>query len=364
MTGVSGSENHLVELVRALRSHNWRSDVLIPTPDPSALEAFAVRMAGVAEDVRVVPMRSDVSASLVQRLSRALHSGRYDVAHAHLVHADWHLAIASVLGPGVPLVTTKHNPDPFRRKRLFRLVERAFLRRYAAVIAISDSLRDFLHATLGVDAVTVRYGLGAGTKQEEPVMESVERLVGVGRLEEQKGFDVAIEAMRLVVEEAPDVRLEIAGSGSLRADLEEQIARLGLEGSVRLLGRYGDVDELMRKSHVFVHSARWEGFGLVLLEAMRARLPVVATRVAAIPEVVEDGVTGLLVPPDDPRALADAVLALVHDPGRSRELGLAGRVRLRERFSPRAMAAGVAAVYDSVLETRSAGSKSTPIPPH
>jgi glycosyltransferase involved in cell wall biosynthesis len=121
---------------------------------------------------------------------------------------------------------------------------------------------------------------------------------------------------------------------------------------VTLLGPHGDVDELMRSSDAFVHTARWEGFGLVLLEAMRAGLPVVATRVAAIPEVVEDGVTGILVPPDDPWALADAVLALVRSPDRARELGVAGHARLREHFSPDAMGRGVARVYDSVVESR------------
>jgi glycosyltransferase involved in cell wall biosynthesis len=352
MSGVSGSENHLLELTGALSDYGWRSDVLIPSPRPSDLGRFVQRLATTCDGVQVVPMQSDVSLPLVRRLVRALSNGRYVLAHAHLVHADWHLALAGAFARDVPLVTTKHNPDPFRTIRSFRFVERATLRRYSAVIAISDALRDFVTSTLGVPAVTVRYGLPAEAEPEERGTRKVEQLVAVGRLEKQKGFDIAIAAMRLIVDEAPGVRLAIAGAGSLRDELDAQIERLGLGGSVTLLGRYGDVDGLLRDSDAFVHTARWEGFGLVLLEAMRAGLPVVATRVGAIPEVVQDGVTGTLVPPDDPRCLADAVLELVRNPSRARELGRAGFARLQTHFSPDAMARGVAAVYDSVVESR------------
>jgi glycosyltransferase involved in cell wall biosynthesis len=352
MTGVSGSENHVAELVGALREHGWRSDVLIPSPHPPPRRDLSVRLAGVADQVNVVSMRTDASPSLVRRLARLLRSGRYDVAHAHLVHADWHLALAGVLAREVPLVTTKHNPDPFRAMLAFRTVERAALRRYSAVIAISDALRCFLAATLGVGAVTVRYGLRASAEPQHRSTQSIDRLVAVGRLEKQKGFDVAIAAMRRIADEAPHVRLTIAGAGSLRTELEAQVERLDLRGSVTLVGWHDDIDQLLRDSDAFVHTARWEGFGLVLLEAMRASLPIVATQVAAIPEVVEDGVTGILVPPDDPNAVADAVLSLVLDPRRARELGRAGSLRLRQRFSPGAMARGVAAVYDSVAGPR------------
>jgi glycosyltransferase involved in cell wall biosynthesis len=352
MTGVSGSENHLLVLTAALRDHGWRSDVLIPSPDPPALEEFAQSLRGSADEVEVMHVRSDASPALVRRLVRALRSRRYDLAHAHLVHADWHLALAGTLVPGVPLVTTKHNPDPFRGTRAFRVAERIAHRRYAAAIAISDHLRNFLATTVGVRAVTVHYGLPAGSEPPARDPRDVRRLVAVGRLAEQKGFDVAIHAMRLVTEEVRDVRLSIAGAGGLRSRLEAEIGRQGVGDSVTLLGRHPDVERLMRDSDAFVHTARWEGFGLVLLEAMRAGLPIVATRVAAIPEIVQDGVTGILVPPGDHRGVANAVLSLVRDPDRARALGLAGHDRLRKHFSPDAMARGVAAVYDSVVEPR------------
>jgi len=231
------------------------------------------------------------------------------------------------------------------------MAERAATRKYDAVIAISESLSDFACELTGVRPLTIHYGLSATTEPPEPAG-SKERptLLAVGRLEPQKGLDVAIEAVALLRGEHPDVTLTIAGDGRERTRLGELIRRLGVEGCVTLLGERTDVRELMRTANVLVHPARWEGFGLVLLEAMCAKLPIVATHVGAIPEVVVDTVTGLLVRPDDPEQLAAALDDLIRDPERRRALGAAGHARLREHFSPEEMARRTAEVYDSVAK--------------
>jgi glycosyltransferase involved in cell wall biosynthesis len=353
MNGVSGAENHLLELTAALQEYGWQSDVLIPSQCPQALIGFSKRLAASCDQVQVVPMRRDLSPRLVLRLARLLASGRYDVAHAHLVHADWYLAAASLIARDVPLISSKHNPDAFRRLAVFRLVERAAFRRYSALISISESLSDFTQASTGTGMVTIYYGLAAPTdppKRGETREKT--RLLAVGRLEEQKGFDVAIQAMALVVRAAPDTSLSIAGNGRQRRLLADRVTALGLTDAVSLLGTRDDVHELMLDADILIHPARWEGFGLVLLEAMRAGLPVVSTRVAAIPEVVADGVTGLLVPADDPDQLAAAIIELIRDPVRRQKMGAAGFERLKQRFSPEQMARGVATVYDGVLRQR------------
>jgi glycosyltransferase involved in cell wall biosynthesis len=355
MRGASGAENHLLELTAALRRHHgWLSDVVIPSPCPRALDGFAEELAAPCERVQVIPMRGDVSPRLVLRLGRLLASGRYDIAHAHLVHADWYLAAASLIADDVPLVSSKHNPDPFRRLAAFRLVERAVIRRYSVAIAISESLGKFIEASTGARTVTVHYGLAApaGPLSARDGSQETTRLLAVGRLEEQKGFDVAVQAMAVVARATPCARLSIAGDGSQRRLLADRATALGLAETVSLLGTRDDVDELMLNADILIHPARWEGFGLVLLEAMRAGLPVVATRAGAIPEVVADGVTGVLVPPDDPDQLAAAIIELIQDPARRRKMGAAGFERLKERFSPEQMAHGVSTVYDAVLRQR------------
>jgi glycosyltransferase involved in cell wall biosynthesis len=125
-------------------------------------------------------------------------------------------------------------------------------------------------------------------------------------------------------------------------------ARLTGDG-VFLPGRVGDVAAWLQRAELLVHPARWEGFGLALLEAMLSCLPVVATSVSSIPEIVVDGQTGLLVPPDDADALAEAIDGLLTDPWRASRLGAAGLARARSAFSVERMARGTLAVYERAL---------------
>ena len=348
MTGVAGSENHLRVLLPHLRSHGWESDVLIPAPRPDALREFASTLATDQCKVTVVPMRGHLSPRLIVTLARLLRSGRYAVVHAHLLHADWHLAIAGLAAPEVPIVSTKHGRDPFRRSLPVRVLDRAMARRYAALIAISDSLREFtLRWTRPTcPVVTVQYGLEppAGGRPhrieaETPTVLAVARLIGWKRL------DVLIRAMEPITAAVPGARLLIAGGGPERESLERLVEARGLTGSVSLLGRRGDVRELMSSAWLLGHPAESEGFGLVLLEAMSAGLPIVAARAGAIPEVVLDGVTGTLVTPGDPSELADAVIRMLRDVDWRRRAADAGFNRLIVEFSPERMARETAQVY-------------------
>jgi glycosyltransferase involved in cell wall biosynthesis len=349
MSGVSGSEHQLTELVRELDRQGWQSDVLIPSPEPAAVRWFAEHLArSGASAATTVAMPRDLSPQLVQRLVALLRGGRYDIAHGHLVHADWHLALASLAAPGVTLVSTKHNHDPFRTRWIVRVLEQLAMRRFAEVVAISGSLAEFTERYGGRPATTVHYGLlPDGTPTERT--RGVKRLIAVGRLEPQKGYEVLIEAVGRVRAAGADVELKIAGEGSERPLLEQRIAEHGLGEHVVLLGQRRDVPELLNAADAFVHSARWEGFGLVLLEAMRAGLPIISTAVGAIPEVVADAATGLLVAPDDPEALAGAILRLVREPGVAAAMGRAGHERLLSDFDPARMARETIAVYERAL---------------
>jgi glycosyltransferase involved in cell wall biosynthesis len=334
--------------VPLLTEAGWTVDVLIPSPEPERLDAYAARLSVGCRSVRVLRTHGDVSVPLLRELRRRMAGGAYGIVHTHLVHADWHAALAaSTVAGGPALISTKHNHDPFRRRRSVGLVETVTARRFDRVIAISDSLRAFVAETAAAPASTVRYGLRAPAV---PVVERAPReLLAVGRLEPQKGMDVLLRALREIVVEFPNVRLRIAGEGGERAALERQARELGLGDRVAFLGLRDDVISLMAQSALLVHGARWEGFGLVLLEAMAAGTPIVATRVGGVAEVVADGATGLLVAPEDPSALAAGVLALLRDPARARAMGAAGRRRLETEFAPERMSAETAAIYEQVL---------------
>jgi glycosyltransferase involved in cell wall biosynthesis len=177
-------------------------------------------------------------------------------------------------------------------------------------------------------------------------------LLAVCRLVPQKGIDVALEAFASVRERHRDARLVVLGAGPLRAELVDLAGRLCVADAVSFPGRVGDVAWWLRRASVLVHPARWEGFGLALLEAMLCARPIVASSVSSIPEIVVDGETGVLVPPDDAPALAAALQALLDEPARASALGAAGEARARREFSVARMTERTLAVYEEALSSR------------
>ena len=239
---------------------------------------------------------------------------------------------------GTRLVSTKHNDDPFRVGP-FRFVERGLSRLTDRIVTITDALHRFTVERVGVPAdkvETIHYGLddvpeawGVNPPDDVPVDTRV--LLAVARLTDQKGIDVAIRALAALPD---DTVLVVLGEGPERPALLRLAQELGVKPRVFLLGRVPDVAAWLGRATVLVHPARWEGFGLGVLEAMLAGLPVVATNVSALPELVVEGGTGLLVPPDDVAALVRAVEQALERP----ELGAAGLARARADFSVARMA--------------------------
>ena len=345
--GIGGSERHLLTLLPALAAHGIDL-VFVGLDDPASDPEPFYRELEV-DRVRLSSPR-DVDPKLGWQLRGVLRRLGPDLVHTHLVHAD----VYGALGAGrAALVSTKHNDDRFRLGP-FRYVERALARRAQRVIAISESLRRFCVRGVGLPpekVEVVHYGLDAlpepwGDDGKVPVPADALVLLCVARLAEQKGVDVAVRALPAIRAREPRAVLVVLGEGPERARLEA----LAGEG-VYLPGRVGDVAAWYRRAQVLVHPARWEGFGLALLEAMLAGKPVVATRVSAAPEIVADGESGLLVRPDDSAELAQAVAGLLADPARATAMGLAGVARAESMFSTAAMAARTVEVYKAAAAT-------------
>jgi glycosyltransferase involved in cell wall biosynthesis len=339
--GIGGSERHLLTLLPALAERGvdvrfLGLDDTSRAPDPF-YDALSVPFERVAAP-------RDVDPRLAVRVRRATRV--VDLVHTHLVHAD----VYGALGLRV-LVSTKHNDDPFRAGA-FRYVERALARRASRIIAITHALARFQVECVGLPrekVEVIHYGLDEppaawGANPADDVPADARVLLAVCRLEPQKGIDVAIRALPEVVADHPDARLVVLGEGPQRAELEALARSLG--APVHLLGRVPDVAAWLRRADLLVHPVRWEGFGLALLEAMLASLPVVATRVSSIPEIVVDGETGLLVAPDDTAALTAALNRVLDDPN---GYGAAGEARARQEFSVARMAERTLALYESVL---------------
>lgn len=178
-------------------------------------------------------------------------------------------------------------------------------------------------------------------------------LLAVGRLVQQKAHEFLIAAMPSVLKEFPDAKVGICGDGFLRPQLEAQIQSLGLQKSVMLLGKFDNVTKFLAAADVFVLPSRWEGLPIALLEAMSAGLPVVATRVEGVDEVVVDQEHGLLVPVGNVSALSDAILQLLRDPQVRRKMGMAAKHRLLEAYSIDHMGEKYLSLMIDMLKNRS-----------
>ena len=340
--GIGGSERHLLTLLPALAERGV-DPIFVGLDDP-AWDAADFYGALKVPAVRILSPR-DFDPLLLVRLARTL---RADIVHTHLVHADVYGGLAARLR-GTHLVSTKHNDDPFRVGP-FRFVERGLSRLTDRIVTITDALHRFTVEQVGVrpDKVeTIHYGLDDvpdawGVNPPDDVPEGARVLLAVARLTDQKGIDVAIRAL---AELPDDTVLVVLGEGPERAALVRLARELGVESRVFLLGRVPDVAAWLDRATLLVHPARWEGFGLGVLEAMLAGLPVVATNVSALPELVVDGETGLLVPPDDVAALVRAAEQALARPG----LGAAGLARAHADFSVARMADRTTALYASIL---------------
>ncbi len=366
MTGIGGSENHLRILLPALARAGveTRLGILVEPAKTAFLESYVASLESQGIEVEPIPIHRHVDPLLLIRLERVLARFRPDLVHTHLVHADLHGTLAARWA-GLPVVSSRHNDDPFRQGLLLGLGLRVVNSLQARVIAISRAVAEFTERYEGVPAAklsVVRYGLPFGlthpTRRGDvragwEVGDDNCLLVTVGRLVAQKGHEFLLRALARLGPSTPagqPLKLAIVGEGPLRADLTRLAEELGVARQVILAGFRSDVRDVMAAADLYVHPSLWEGFGLVLLEAMAAGRAVVASRVSAIPEVVVDGVTGLLVEPREPALLAEAIAGLLATPGQVSRMGYAGMERLRNAFSVERMIDETLAVYGRALD--------------
>lgn len=305
--------------------------------------------------------RSEFDVQAGWRLASVLEDRRPDVVHAHDPMAVALVAMAIRMRGGDdprPLVVASRRVD-------FHLKRHAFSRwKYGHVdvfIAASHTIARILEQD-GIEASRIEVvhdGVDVALIDRQPAVDAHATfwlphgapLIGnVAALVPHKGQRHLVDAMALVARELPDARLLILGEGELREALQDQVRDLGLERHVTLAGFRPDALGVMRSFDVFVMSSVTEGLGSAVLEAMVAERAVVGTAAGGIPEVIEDGVTGLLVPPRDPRAMADAIVTLLKAPARRSAMGAAGRARVVAEFSVDALVQRTLAVYQKRLQ--------------
>jgi glycosyltransferase involved in cell wall biosynthesis len=342
-TEIAGAERQLIDVLAWPDWDGFELSLRVLVGGSFDTDPF-LRLREHQREVLLTPMPRDLSPNAVRAIAGDFR--RHDVVHTHLVHADWH-ALAASPGRRAAWLTTKHNHDLFRTRRAFRAVERQVDRRADGVIAISHSLAEFTRGLSGTDVDVIHYGYAA---PPEPARSTRERgpfsLLAVGRLVRQKGYDVLLRALAEIRSQQPGTALTVAGQGPERPRLERLASTLGVSESVSFAGWVRDIPALMASHDLLVHPARWEGFGVVLLEAMRARLPIVASAVGAIPEVIAEG--GILVPAERPEALAAAVTELLAAPGERSRLADTAARRLEKEFAMGRAVEALSRLYRSV----------------
>lgn len=339
--GMGGADQQIILLARAMlaRGHQVRIVSLAPLGQ-MGLEA---RHEGIpVESLELRRAAGDVPRLL--RLIRMIRAWRPDVLHSHMVHAN--LLARLVRRPArVPaLVSTVHsiNDGGGLRMMAYRLtnglvdrhtiISQLAAERYVAIGAIPRVRLQVIPNT--VDTERFRRSPEARVAlRRELGMDREFVWLAVGRFEEAKDCPTMIAAFSRLSGERPASRLLLVGKGSLQGQVEAQIGAAGLAERVRLLGVRRDVPALMSAADGYLLSSAWEGMPVVLLEAAAAELPVVATRVGGVPEVVEDGVTGFLVPPGDAEGLARAMAAVEGlGPEARNALGAQGRALVEQRY--------------------------------
>lgn len=355
-----GGQNQALLTVMGLRARGHRT-VLVAHPDG----ALAKRAAEGHDLIRLAPS-SEVDFAAGFRFARILRDLQPDVVHAHDPHgvSMAAMALSTIRSTRRPLLVAARRVDFHLKRNTF---SRWKYKQVDLMICSSDAIRGMMLKD-GVRpdaAVTVYEGVDverlaampAADVHHELWLPASTQVVGnVAALVPHKGQKYLIDAAPAVVRAMPDTVFLIFGEGPLQAPLQHQIRSLGLDHHVRLVGFRHDVLALLKSLDVFVMSSVTEGLGTSILDAMAASRPVVGTAAGGIPEAIEHGVTGLVVPPQHPAELAEAILSLLKDPSRREAMGRAGLARARRMFTVDRMVEGTLAAYEALVgRSREAG---------
>ena len=349
--GLGGAEQVVIRLAAGLDRKRFEPLVCC-LDEPGAFAPQAER-----EGLEVVSLgkRGPVDVRVISRLRGLLRRRGIDVVHTHLWGADfWGRLAARVAGTDV-VVTTAHNLDTW--KSWYHLRLDGWLAQWTnRLVAVSNQVRNFYEARgVGQGRWEVVYnGVACGDRSKGPrgpeltalgIGEKDRVVALVGRLVPAKAPEVFLEAIARVARGVPSIKALIIGDGPLRGNVEAHVRRLGLEGRVVLAGLRNDARELVAGANALAFSSHREGLSIAMLEGMAAGVPVIATRVGGTPELIESGVTGVLVPPGEPEALAEALLRVLRSPKEAERLARAARERVRTRFSLTRMVEAYQCVY-------------------
>jgi sugar transferase (PEP-CTERM/EpsH1 system associated) len=348
-----GKENGIVNLVNSLDSDVFENYIF------SFVKRGPLAHRIIPERCRVIELGAKLGGDyqLYFKLARAFRKHKIHIAHTH----SWATLLEGVVGAkvaGVPIIVHGEHGTIRDNTKMHRYIQRLFWNIADRVLSVSETLRDDLHAAVGfpkerihvisngVDMSRFRIAHDGGDYKAKLGIPLGSVVFGaIGRLVPVKCFPMLLEAAEVIFDKVLDSHLVIVGDGPLNAELTEITRRRNIADRVRFLGWRPDVPDILKAMDVFVCSSESEGMSNTILEAMASGIPVVATAVGGNLELVVDSETGILVQPNDPTTLADAVLKLLTNRALRLQMGNLGRRRVGECFSLEAMTQNYAKFY-------------------
>ncbi len=358
--GPGGAETVFAQLAHRMGERDTTSLTVIPREDWLSGHLRSLQIEPV-----ILAARGSVNVSYLRQLVKVARGHRVRLIHTHLLGSAIYGALLGLI-TRTPVIAVLHGPTDLRDLGKMAGLKRWLLTHACSVVvAVSTSTRAALLAFgLAPDSITlIRNGVdtdfyspGRDTElRTELGLRPGELLIGaVGNIRKPKAYEVLLKAAALVLARSPDCHFAIVGQGDAEqlAPLETLRASLGIAGRCHFLGFRRSTPELYRNFDVFVSSSRSEGLSLAFLEAMATGLPVVATRSGGPQEVIEPDVNGVLVPIEDPDALAEALLRTLQGPEFRTRLGAAARQRVVDSFSLESVLRQYAGLYEKLLAGR------------
>jgi glycosyltransferase involved in cell wall biosynthesis len=299
----------------------------------------------------------------VQRVARFIRRHNIQIVHTHHYHAGVIGRIAARVG-GAPISLVTEHSTQYPRKDHDFLIERALARITTQYIAVSAAVKDAVAKQIHISRERFEVIPNSLPLHEIPDLSTDARqrkreqlqlapnqpvIISIGRMQPEKGFPILLHAARRLVQQFPEAIFLIVGVGPLESQLRQMVLELDLADNIRFLGVRHDVYELLQISEVLALPSLVEGLPLVLMEAGACQIPVVATNIGGIAEMIADGVNGFLIPVNDSTALAERLAELLRNPSLRTSMGVSGRQVVTERYRSDLVGAQLAELYRQLL---------------
>lgn len=348
--GFGGAERPLLDLVKFINRSKLNISVATVVGGGPLEQEFK----NLGVEVKVFKKKTKLGLETISSLKKYLEEKKPDIVHTHLFAGDFWGKVAARKAKVPIIVSTEQNLnlDEGWIKGLIKTKTYRFTNR---VITISKAIKDYTVKAYKVnpEKIEVIYsGIDLDKFSYQPKDLGLEPKLGIiGRLEKQKGHKYLLKALVNVLKDFPQAQLWIIGEGSLHSQLERQARQLKIDKNVKFLGARKNIPEILAGLDIFVMPSLWEGLGVAAIEAQACGVPVIASKVDGLKEVVEDKKTGLLVEPKNSRALAEAIIWSLKHPKIVKQVIINARRSVEEKFDIKKMVSKYEALYQKLYES-------------